>query len=187
MILFIHGFASCGLGRKSRLLIARFGKAKVLTPNLPHAPRAAADLLEQLLATHPVDLLVGSSLGGYYATWLQDRHDLPAVLINPAVRPWQLLDGHVGSQTRWCDSAPFEFTEAHVDELRTLYIPQPPTGDRTLVLLQRGDETLDYRDAADYYRDNEVVIEDGGNHRFDNLADHLDTIGAMRATAGDPA
>jgi predicted esterase YcpF (UPF0227 family) len=187
MILFIHGFASCGLGRKSRLLIERFGADRVLAPDLPFSPAGAIAHLERLLEENPVDLLVGSSLGGYYATRLKQRHDIPAVLINPAVRPWELLDGHLGRHSRWCDGEPFEFTREHVAELQALYRPQLLADERYLVLLQSGDEVLDYRAAADYYRDFEVVIEQDGSHRFDNLAAYLPTISALRAATEQPS
>lgn len=180
MILFIHGFASCGLGDKSRTLISHFGRRQVLTPDLAFAPAEAAGQLVQLLDNHPIDLLVGSSLGGYYATWLNRERNLPAVLINPAVRPWELLTAHLGRHSRWCDGAAFDFTAQHVEQLRALYRPALRDGERYLVLLQTGDEVLDYRNAAHYYRDAQVVIEAGGNHRFENLADYLPAIETFR-------
>jgi predicted esterase YcpF (UPF0227 family) len=180
MILFIHGFASCGLGQKSRQLIDHYGRDRVLTPDLPFAPAEAATFLQGLLATQPVQLLVGSSLGGYYATWLNAEHNIPAVLINPAVRPWELLEGHVGPRTRWCDGAPFEFTAEHAAQLRALYRPELRSDERYLVLLQSGDEVLDYRAAAAYYGDYDCLIETGGNHRFENLADYLPAIDTFR-------
>jgi predicted esterase YcpF (UPF0227 family) len=180
MILFIHGFASCGLGEKSRTLIEHFGRQQVLTPDLAFAPAEAAAQLEGLLAAHPIDLLVGSSLGGYYATWLNRDRNLPAVLINPAVRPWELLAAHLGRHSRWCDGAGFEFTAQHVEQLRALHRPTLRGEERYLVLLQMGDEVLDYRHAAHYYRDTEVVIQAGGNHRFENLVDYLPAITTFR-------
>lgn len=176
MILFIHGFASCGLGRKSRQLIAHFGADQVLAPDLPFAPTAAIAFLEQLLDTQPVDLLVGSSLGGFYATALNRQRTLPSVLLNPAVRPWQLLTEHLGPQQRWCDGQRFDFTLEHATQLEGLYRPRLRTDERYLVLLQSGDEILDYRAAASYYGGHELVIENGGNHRFENLPDYLSAI-----------
>ena len=180
MILFIHGFASCGLGRKSRLLIDYFGSDQVLAPDLPFAPAEATAFLEDVLKERSVDLLVGSSLGGYYATWLNRERTIPSVLINPAVRPWELLGDRLGRNTRWCDGMPFVFTETHAAQLRALYRPRLRHDEKYLVLLQTGDEVLDYRAAADYYRDFEVITTDGGSHRFDNLADYLPLISAFR-------
>lgn len=180
MILFIHGFASCGLGHKSQLLIDYFGRDQVLTPDLPFRPVEAIAALEALLAEHPVDLLAGASLGGFYATWLNRERCIPSVLINPVVRPHVLLSDHLGTQTRWCDGQTFEFTRADAEPLKAMYRPTRKPDERYLVLLQRGDEILDYRQAADYYRDQQVIIEAGGNHRFENLADYLPHITAFR-------
>lgn len=177
MILYIHGFASCGLGQKSLLLRQHFGAERVLTPDLPPAPRAACAALERLLARYPVRLLVGSSLGGYYATWLLARHEIPAVLINPAIAPYLLLEDYLGEH-RGCHDRPFEVTRETLAQLHALYRPRLRPQERYLVLLQTGDEVLDYRQAAAYYADKDLVIEAGGNHRFENLSDHLPRIEA---------
>jgi predicted esterase YcpF (UPF0227 family) len=185
VLLFIHGFASCGLGEKSRTLIRYYGRDQVLTPDLPHDPACAGSRLDALRRQHPVDLLVGSSLGGHYATWLNRVDPIPAVLINPVVDPARLLASYVGTHRRWCDGAPFELTPAHLAALAAQYRPTLGPGERYLVLLHAGDEVLDYRDAAAYYRDHEVVVQPGGNHRFENLADYLDRIDAFRRAATD--
>ncbi len=177
MILYIHGFASCGLGNKSRLLQRHFGEQQVLAPDLPHGPLVAIAYLESLLAQHPVRLLVGSSLGGYFATWLKRRHDIPAVLINPAIAPYLLLEDYLGTH-RGCHGEVFEVDEQTLNELRGLHRPTLGEHEDYLVLLQAGDEVLDYRHAATYYAAKDVVIEQGGNHRFENLADHLPRIEA---------
>lgn len=180
MILFIHGFASCGLGEKSKLLIDHFGRDQVLTPDLPLPPAEAAAFLERIKADQPIDLLVGSSLGGYYATWLNRQKPTPTVLINPAVRPWRLLCQHLGPQRRWCDGAEFDLTHQHIDQLKSLFRTPNSPDERYLVLLQTGDEVLDYRDAAELYADQQLIVDNGGNHRFENLAAHLSAIAQYR-------
>ncbi len=182
VILFIHGFASCGLGAKSRQLIRHFGERRVLAPDLPFVPSQAIKALQSLIAKRPIELLVGSSLGGYYATWLNRERPLPTVLINPAVRPWELLQDHLGTQRRWCDGAQFEFTHTHAEQLRHLSRPRLTADERYLVLLQTGDEVLDYRQAARFYADQQVVVQDGGNHRFENLAHYLPAIDDFHQT-----
>lgn len=177
LILYIHGFASCGLGNKSRLLARHFGESRVLAPDLPHGPLRAIAFLEDLLARQPVGLLVGSSLGGYYATWLKRRHDVPAVLINPAIAPYLLLEDYLGTH-EGCRGERFVVDRRTLRELRGLYRPQLRQEEAYLVLLQTGDEVLDYRRAAAYYAGKDVIIEQGGNHRFENLSDHLPRIEA---------
>ena len=101
-LIYIHGFNSSPASFKARVLknalALRAPAVAFMAPALPHAPHAAAALLDALVAAHPGAVLVGSSLGGYYATWLAERHALRAVLVNPAVRPYELLAGHIGRQ-----------------------------------------------------------------------------------------
>jgi len=179
MILFIHGFASCGLGMKSQALLDYFGTDQVLLPDLPHDPAQAIALLEQLLQQHPVDLLVGSSLGGYYATWLNRQQSRPTVLVNPAVAPYALLDDYLGEH-RGCKGQPFVLTPAHLATLRSFHRPRLNNDEHYLVLLQSGDEILDYRQAAAYYADFEVVVEQGGDHRFQQFEKYLPRIERWR-------
>lgn len=179
MILFIHGFSSCGLGTKSEILIRHFGEAQVLTPNLPFEPLLAIEALEKMIADQPIDLLVGSSLGGYYATWLNRKDPLPTILINPAVRPYELLDQYRGEHERWCDGEKFSVTDSYLQQLLGLYRKELAENERYLVLLQKGDETLDYRDAADYYKNHELMIEPGGCHRFVNFEQYMVKISSF--------
>ena len=183
-VLFVHGFASCGIGEKSKTLLRHFGRHRVLTPDLSYRPAKAVAQLEDLLRRHPVTLIVGSSLGGHYATWLNRTRPTPTVLINPAVRPSRLQAPCRGTQTRWCDQQRFELTDADIRMLAAQFRPRLTAAEHYLVLLQAGDEVLDYRVARDYYRGHHVIVESGGNHRFENLVDYLPTIDAFRN--GDP-
>ncbi len=177
MILWIHGFASCGLSHKSLLLREHFGAGRVLAPDLPPEPEAALALLEDLIRRHPVRVLAGASLGGYFATWLQGRHGLPAVLINPAVVPYLLLEDYLGSH-RDCHGTPFEVTRETLDALHRLHRPRLPQRERYLVLLATGDEILDWRQAAQYYAGKDLIVHRGGDHRFQDLAPYLPRIEA---------
>ena len=177
MILYIHGFLSCGLGNKSRLLQQHFGTKQVLAPDLPDRPAEAVATLEALLQRHRVHLLVGSSLGGWFATWLNRSRSLPAVLINPAMAPHLPLEDYLGTH-QGCGGRRVEVTRRTLAELRAMQRPVLREEERYLVLLQQGDEVLDYRHAAAYYAAKDVVIEPGGNHRFENLSDHLPHIAA---------
>lgn len=181
MMLFVHGFGSCGWGAKSLLLRRHFGIARLLAPDLPFPPLAALAHLRDLIDRYPVRALIGSSLGGFYATCLNAEHRLPSIVINPVVAPHRLLAGYLGARRRWCDDAPFTVGDDYLETLQTLYRDRLADDEEYLVLLQRGDEVLDYRDAAEYYRTKEVFEEDGGSHRFDRLAVHLPRIDAWLA------
>ena len=176
MILFIHGFGSCGWGEKSLQLRRHFGVGQLLAPDLPFHPLAAVRHLEGLLRRYPVRALIGSSLGGFFATWLNRRADYPSVLINPVVHPQHLLSQHLGTQYRWCDRMRFEVGDDYLDALRRLDRIETTPSERYLVLLQEGDEVLDYREAATYYRAKRLEIIPGGNHRFEDFADQLPLI-----------
>ena len=100
MLIYIHGFNSSPASAKAQLVKARLeakGRgAEYAAPALPHSPARAAEMLDRLVRQHPGAALVGSSLGGYYATYLAEKYGLKAALLNPAVRPYDLLKDHLG-------------------------------------------------------------------------------------------
>jgi len=147
-------------------------------PDLPPSPLEAIALLEEMMRHKTYALIVGSSLGGYYATWLAEKYALKAVLINPSTLPYETLKPYVGEQKRFCDGQPFMFEERDLEALKR-FQALPQKG-RYLVLLQSEDEVLDYRKAKQYYQDHRVIVEYGGNHRFENIADYLSMIGNFK-------
>lgn len=177
MILYIHGFASCGDSTKSRLLKAHFGEENVLSPDVPVAPDAAIAFLEEVIEEKGVSLLIGSSLGGFYATALSHRLGLPAVLINPSCYPYRTLAPYVGENDYWCSDESFEWRGEYLMQLARIAEGMQLPDAELLVLLQSDDEVLDYRVAAEVYREYLVIVEEGGNHRFENLGDYLERIG----------
>lgn len=176
-LLYIHGFGSCGTGIKSEILRRHFGKDNVLAPDLPASPAEALHFLESVLALHPDAVPVGSSLGGFYATWLAERYRLKAVLINPSTKPFETLTPYTGINRWWCGESDFYWGLQDLDDLRRLS-PLPRQG-TYLVLLQTGDELLDYRVARTLYRNHQVIVTQGGNHRFENLQNHCSSIEAF--------
>ena len=179
MLIYIHGFNSSPLSSKAQLLkrkLEALGRGSdFAAPALPHSPRAAAQLLDALAARHPGAALVGSSLGGYYATWLAERHALKAVLLNPAVRPYDLLERHLGAQKNFHTGEAYEFNRGHVEELRALEVARI-TPERYLLVTATGDETLDYRHGIERYRGCRQVVIEGSDHSLTDFADHLDLV-----------
>jgi predicted esterase YcpF (UPF0227 family) len=144
---------------------------------LPVSPKAAIALLEkqiESLTTAPV--LIGSSLGGYYATWLAERHDLKAVLVNPAVLAPLTLERHLGPQENLYTGDRFELTPAHLDELRAFETPTITRPERYWLLVETGDEVLDYRHAVAHYAGARQTVLPGGDHRFSRWDEYLDEI-----------
>jgi uncharacterized protein len=180
-LLYIHGLNSSAMSKKATQLASLMQtlglSERLRVPELHHHPRQAIAQLEsaiQELGGRP--LLVGSSLGGYYATHLAERHGLKAVLINPAVNPHQLFDGFLGTQTNLYTGETWELTHDHVTALAELEVPAPQDPRRIQVWLQTGDETLDYRRAQAFYRACALRIEAGGDHGFQGFAAKLPTL-----------
>lgn len=179
-ILYLHGFCSSPASWKARLLGERLIGAglgdRFACPMLSPIPFAAIASAEKLLAAADgPTTLVGSSLGGYYASWLAEKYDLRAVLINPAVMAPALLGGLVGTQTNFHTGETFEFTPEHVDQLRALATPSV-TPERYLLLVETRDEVLDYRLALARYAGSRQVVIDGGDHSFVHFPDLLPQI-----------
>lgn len=179
MLIYIHGFNSSPASSKAQLLKARLDAlgrgAEFAAPALPHSPAEAAALLDGLAARNPGAALVGSSLGGYYATWLAEKHGLKAVLLNPAVRPYELLALLVGRQKKLHTGEEYDFTARHVAELQSLEVERP-TPARYLLLAATGDEVLDYRSAVERYRGCRQLVIAGSDHGLSDFADYLDLV-----------
>lgn len=187
-LLYIHGFNSSPASHKARQLVAvmeRLGLgAQLRVPALDNHPARAIAQLEEAIAELGRPLLIGSSLGGYYATWLAERHGLKAVLINPAVLPALPFEAYLGPQRNHYSGEAWELTREHIVALAALEVPAPCDPGRYQVWLQTGDETLDYRVAERFYRACALRIEAGGDHSFQRFARH---IPALLAFAGVPA
>ncbi len=181
-IFYLHGFNSSPDSLKARLFTDYChsrGASDVSVPSLSYAPDRAMSSLEAAVAPHAdeIALLVGSSLGGYYATWLAERYGLKAALINPAVAPCDSLQkDFLGRHKNMYTGEEYEFTLEHVDFLRTLNVEKIKTPANYLLCVQTGDEVLDYRLATRLYAGSRQVVEEGGSHSFDNFAAVLPLI-----------
>jgi len=182
-ILYLHGLNSSPASLKASQLsraMTRLGlDARLRVPALDHHPRQAIAQIEALIAELGRPVLVGSSLGGYYATHLAERHGLQALLINPAVRPHLRFDGYLGPQHNYYSGETWELTADHVQALAELDVPAPQACARYQVWLQTADETLDYRDAQAYYRACSLRIQAGGDHGFQGFAARLPMLFAF--------
>lgn len=177
-ILFLHGFGSCGEGNKSTDLKRYFGTINVLSPNLPYAPQDAIAFIESLLKDEKIDTIIGSSLGGFYATYFAEKYAMKAILLNPSTQPWDTLSEYVGWQNRFCDEEVFEFKSIYLEQLLTLEVDVK--NGSYLVLLQSDDEVLDYTKAQSLYNKHKVIVEHGGNHRFENIDAYMSMIEKFR-------
>ncbi|MBF2735119.1 MAG: esterase [Betaproteobacteria bacterium AqS2] len=190
MILYLHGFNSSSASGKAQATVAAAQEAGVecVAPDLPHRPAAALRLCAEICAGKKV-LAVGSSLGGYYATVLVERGlARRGVLINPAVAVAAKLRGEIGkTQRNYTNDEVYEYTAEHDRELAEVEVAAVADASRYLLLAQKGDELLDYREAAAYYAGAEQVIEEGGDHSFIGYERHLPRLLELARLVEDAA
>ncbi len=183
-IVYLHGFRSSPQSAKATRLAQAVaalpaGLRPVLhIPELPHRPSLAmAAIAGVAAAVDPARLcFVGSSLGGFYATCAAERCGARAVLINPAVRPWEDLRTHAGTQANLYTGETFAVTGEHFAELRALAVSRITRPDRYLLLVQSGDEVLDYRQAIAFYAGAWQCVEGGGDHAFSGFDAQIPAI-----------
>lgn len=173
LLLYIHGFNSSPQSLKATQM-AEYCRQyrpdiRVEIPQMPCYPAEAAAFIEQLVLSlqqeHQIGL-VGSSLGGYISTWLNHRFQLPAVLVNPAVKPYELLVDYLGEQENPYTGERYRLEAKHMDELKQMAVPNIDTPELFWLLQQEGDEVLDYRQAVKKYAACKQTVEPNGDHSF---------------------
>ena len=181
MVIYIHGFSSHGYGGKASAFRTYFKKKKIpfIAPSLSHIPDLTVQTLEELVKSctaHETVGLIGSSLGGYYALYLAQKYHLKTVLINPAVRPFLTLQRALGNAPHFYDGSHFEWKESHLEMLKKYETQSTRNNENTLLLLQTGDDVLDYREALSKVQGSKQIIEEGGSHGFDGIERYFETV-----------
>ena len=186
MILYLHGFRSSPASFKSSLMGSRMQAAgrgaEFICPLLPASPtlaiQLATELIEQIHASPDrAELtIIGSSLGGFYATYLAERFGCRAVLLNPAVTPPRDLASYVGITTMYHSSEIFEFKQEYVHELPLYAVSQITRPERYLLLAATGDEVLDWREMVTHYPQAMHTIIQGSDHGISDFADYIDDV-----------
>ena len=182
MILYLHGFNSSPASHKSNQLRERMqclGRGtEFRCPPLPHFPREAMALLEREIEGISADgiTLIGSSLGGFYATWLTEKYGVRSVLVNPAITPHAGLRAYLGPQRNLYTGESYQLTEEHLRQLAELQVRKPTRLDRYLLLHTTGDELLDWRIAVDHYSGCRKIIVQGSDHGFKEFSGYLDLV-----------
>lgn len=182
VLVYLHGFNSSPDALKA-LQVADYIRQRQLNidylrPSIPDTPDEAKAFLEDMLA----DLwdrkvsVIGSSLGGYYATWLGECLDLNVVLVNPAIRPHELLHKYIGPNKNPCSGADYQLTAGHIGTLQSLYISTLSRPEKRLILLQTGDEVLSAVEASQRFYQSTCFIEYGGTHSFQGFEKYIPGI-----------
>jgi uncharacterized protein len=182
-LLYLHGFRSSPGSTKAQKVAARVRERhpRVLwwCPQLPVSPRAALDMVLQGSATWPRNAMavVGSSLGGFYATCLAEATGCRAVLLNPAIDPARDLAGYTGEQTAWHDpDQRFVFEPRFVDELRALECGPLAHPEKYFAIIAKGDEVLDWREMTGRYQGAKIKLLEDGDHALSDFDRHLDEV-----------
>jgi len=169
MLVYLHGFNSSPASHKAQVLKAyleaRGRAAEYACPALPDTPTEAVRAIERTIGGRDLRQVtfIGSSLGGYYATWFVEKRGGRAVLINPAIAPHVGLESYLGQQKNLHTGAPYELTRAHLDGWRGLQVERVDP-EKYLLLVETGDEVLDWREAVKKYEGARMVIRQGGDH-----------------------
>ena len=182
-LLYLHGFRSSPQSAKARMVAEHVANhhpaVHFWSPQLPPSPRAAMAMVAQGIADwpHASMAVVGSSLGGFYASWVARQAGCTSVLLNPAVDPARDLARHIGEQTAWHDPQErFFFLPEYVDELRAQDQRGLPPGGPELAIIAKGDEVLDWREMVARYPHAQLRLLEGGDHGLSDFADHLPTV-----------
>ena len=181
-LLYLHGFRSGPQSTKARQMAAWVAAHRPqvhwVCPQLPASPAAALTLILGLTAGWPADrsAVIGSSLGGFYATVLAERLGCRAVVINPAVHPARDLAGQVGETTTWHGEEAFFFRPEYIGELQAISPSALVAPSAYLGLFAKGDEVLDWREMAARYAGARLVVREGGDHALSDFDDHIPTI-----------
>lgn len=194
MILYLHGFRSSPLSFKTGLLAERMQQLgrgdEYVCPQLPASPREAVELAMDIARrVDPSALtLIGSSLGGYYATWMAEQLGCRAVMLNPAVHAARDLASQVGVKTQYHSNEPFEFKAEYIDELQALAVDSITRPERYFLIAATGDELLDWREMVDQFAGARQKVIDGSDHGLSGFADYADEVLAFCSVdAGKPA
>ncbi len=182
-LLYLHGFRSSPHSMKALKMAdavqSRHPQVHWWCPQLPPSPKEAMAMLIAGIVDWPSQnmAVVGSSLGGFYATWIAAQTGCKAVLLNPAVDPARDLSRYIGEQTSWHDPLEtFFFKPEFVQELRNLQAGHLTHPERLLAIIAKGDEVLDWREMSTRYAGAHLKLLEGGDHALSDFDDHLDEV-----------
>lgn len=182
-LLYLHGFRSSPQSAKARRVAAWVQAMRPdlhwWCPQLPPSPRKAMAMVEETVREWPASAMavIGSSLGGFYATAVAEHHGCPAVLLNPAIDPARDLAKYIGEQTAFHDPAErFFFRAEFVDELRAITPAAITRPERYLAVIAKGDEVLDWREMSARYAGCRIKLLEGGDHALSDFDTHLPDI-----------
>ncbi|MBU3557912.1 hypothetical protein ICN18_09775 [Polynucleobacter sp. Ross1-W9] len=185
LLVYLHGFRSSP--RSSKAVLTGDAIKKLSTsehsiewycPQLVASPKASMDMVIEKInsSKHERLIVMGSSLGGYYANYLAEKYGCKAVALNPAVRAPKELAAHVGMLTSYDTDEPYDFRPEYIDELRDLQVERISNPSRYFLMAAKGDELLDWQEMVDFYSGAEQLVLEGSDHGISEYPEHLPKV-----------
>ena len=185
LFVYLHGFKSSPNSNKAQLtktaIEQRIQLGEQITwycPQLPGSPREAIEMVRDHIGgqTFSTLSLMGSSLGGYYATHLAEQFPSKVSLLNPAIEPARDLEKYIGEQKSWHQDEVFHFLPEYIQELQDIYVKDITQAERYFLLAAKGDEVLDWREMVSKYTGANQLILEGGDHAISDYPNHLNQL-----------
>jgi len=193
LIVYLHGFRSSPRSSKAELSKTAVAQLQVqgvemewYCPQLPPSPLEAMNMVQAYIdaCNYSEISIMGSSLGGYYATYLGERYFSKVSLLNPAIEPARDLEKYIGEQTSWHTEDSFYFKPEYIQELKDLYVTHISHPDRYFLLAAKGDEVLDWREMVAKYSGAHQLVFEGGDHAISNYQEYLPKVLAFHGLQG---
>ena len=180
-ILYFHGFASSSDSDKAKIIKKHISKVskklKIFTPDLSNEFKEANSQIQKLIDKNEKDFVfMGSSLGGYYANFYGNIYNSKVILINPAIPPLKGFEEYLGENENYSTGEKFIVTKEDIKFLRTLVAKKFSNQNNTLILLESGDDVLNYIETANYFRGSNIDITFGGSHSYESISNKLEKI-----------
>ncbi len=185
LVVYLHGFRSSPRSSKA-VLTGESVKAlstvnqsfEWFCPQLLASPKASMDMVIERIEASTYDRLVimGSSLGGYYANYLAEKYGCKAVALNPAVRAPRELAPHVGMLTAYDTNEPYDFRPEYIQELSDFQVDAITNPGRYFLMAAKGDELLDWKEMVDFYKGAEQLVLEGSDHGIAEYPEHLPKV-----------
>ncbi|MBU3624128.1 YqiA/YcfP family alpha/beta fold hydrolase [Polynucleobacter sp. AP-Latsch-80-C2] len=185
LVVYLHGFRSSPRSSKAvmtgnaiRGLSSQNNPMEWYCPQLLASPKESMDLVTRHIKHSRADqiIVIGSSLGGFYANYLAEQYACKAVVLNPAVRAARELAPHVGMLSAYDSDEPFDFRPEYIDELKALQIENISKPERYFLLAAKGDELLDWKEMATFYAGAQQLILEGSDHGIADYSEHLPIV-----------
>ena len=185
LVVYLHGFRSSPNSSKAvktkeaiKALSTTDNPIHWYCPQLLASPKQSMDMVIEYIQANPVDrlIVIGSSLGGFYANYLAERYQCKAVTLNPAVRAPRELAPHVGMMTAYDSDEPFDFRPEYIDELCTLQVERLDRPENYFLIAAKGDELLDWKEMVDFYSGAQQLVLEGSDHGISEYSEYLPQV-----------